>query len=732
MKNPNFEDEVKRLNVLVRTLNVEIDYKNRELLRMQLDSDETNAWISTTVVGLMEKLNAKDQRVVELEHMYQNSCCLINHKVAMCDTFRKEIENLKSVVKELRESKCRNDLERRKLTDEIRQLKQKLETKSPAETSDNLKSVNSKLEYDMECEKKVINKLFDELQESKSRNDFEQRKLMDEIQQLKGKLETKSPTGTIDDLRKELNEKEAELSYLGTLYNTLISKERMVNQELQDARKESILELKEILNNKTTLVIKRMGELDYKAFVRLCKLRFANEDWGHRAAKLCSTWDEYLKDPHWHPFKKLIVKGQLKEVIDDEDEKLKGLRDEYGEVVYEAVTKAIMEVNEYNASGGYPVPEVWNMKEGRRASMKEIIQYLVKQSKNHKRKRMGKLDLEDEVQRLNKLVHNLAAEIDYKNHKLSQMQFDYDQNNAKIRTTVVSLMDRSNAQDRRLVELEHMYHDSCCLIKDKVAVCERLRKENRKLSSFNLKLKRDMECEKEEIKKLIDELRESKARNDLDQTKLRDEIQQLKEELQTPSPTESIDDLRKELNEKEAEFSYLGTLYNTLITKERMVNQELQDARKESISGLQEILNNRTMLGIKRMGELDHSAFVGSCKVKFSNEDWGVRAAELCSTWDDYLKDGHWHPFKKVTVKGQLQEVIDDNDEKLKGLREEYGEVVYDAVTNAVMEMNEYNPSARYPVREVWNMKAGRRACMKEIIQYLIKQVKSRKRKRAH
>ncbi|XP_065860374.1 factor of DNA methylation 1-like isoform X2 [Euphorbia lathyris] len=95
-----------------------------------------------------------------------------------------------------------------------------------------------------------------------------------------------------------------------------------------------------------------------------------------------------------------------------------------------------------------------------------------------------------------------------------------------------------------------------------------------------------------------------------------------------------------------------------------MANQELQDARKESICGLQETLSNRTTLGIKRMGELDPKAFVKSCKRKFSDEDWGERAAELCSTLEEYLKDPNWHPLKMQTVEGQLQEIIDVEDEK--------------------------------------------------------------------
>ncbi|KHG06539.1 Laminin subunit alpha-2 [Gossypium arboreum] len=77
----------------------------------------------------------------------------------------------------------------------------------------------------------------------------------------------------------------------------------------------------------------------------------------------------------------------MQEILDEDDEKLKELRNEYGDVVFEAVSTALMEMNEYNVSGRYPVREVWNRKEERKATMKEIMEYTIKQLKNHKGKR---------------------------------------------------------------------------------------------------------------------------------------------------------------------------------------------------------------------------------------------------------------------------------------------------------------------------------------------------------
>lgn len=55
------------------------------------------------------------------------------------------------------------------------------------------------------------------------------------------------------------------------------------------------------------------------------------------------------------------------------------MKREWGEDAYKAVADALLELNEYNPSGWYPVPELWNLKTGRRASLKEIIGYIIKQ-----------------------------------------------------------------------------------------------------------------------------------------------------------------------------------------------------------------------------------------------------------------------------------------------------------------------------------------------------------------
>ena len=58
-----------------------------------------------------------------------------------------------------------------------------------------------------------------------------------------------------------------------------------------------------------------------------------------------------------------------------------------GEEVYKAVTTALMEINEYNSSGRYVVPELWNCKENRKTTLKEGVLFILNQWKSNKRKK---------------------------------------------------------------------------------------------------------------------------------------------------------------------------------------------------------------------------------------------------------------------------------------------------------------------------------------------------------
>lgn len=78
-----------------------------------------------------------------------------------------------------------------------------------------------------------------------------------------------------------------------------------------------------------------------------------------------------------------------------------------------------------------------------------------------------------------------------------------------------------------------------------------------------------------------------------------------------------------------------------------------QGLRSEG-EGLQDMLNDRTSLRIKRMGEVDRRPFKELCLQKCSGGDWDEMSAKLCSSWEEEMRNPHWHPFKKISVEGRL------------------------------------------------------------------------------
>ncbi|KAL5733215.1 hypothetical protein ACOSP7_032555 [Xanthoceras sorbifolium] len=191
---------------------------------------------------------------------------------------------------------------------------------------------------------------------------------------------------------------------------------------------------------------------------------------------------------------------------------------------------------------------------------------------------------------------------------------------------------------------------------------------------------------------------------------------------------QKMDSILKDLREKEGELEDLEALNQTLVVKELKSNDELQDARKELVNALKDI-SSRAHIGVKRMGELDSKPFLEAMKRKYNEEEAEDRASELCSLWEEYLKDPDWHPFKNITVEDKVQAVINDEDERLQYLRKETDDEVYKVVTQALVEINEYNPSGRYITSELWNFKEGRKAKLKEGVAFLMNKWKALSRR---
>ncbi|KAF9595170.1 hypothetical protein IFM89_037599 [Coptis chinensis] len=67
-------------------------------------------------------------------------------------------------------------------------------------------------------------------------------------------------------------------------------------------------------SSRALIGVKRMGELDSKPFQESCKRKYSADEADEKALVLCSQWEEYLKDPDWHPFKIIQVKEDVHQV----------------------------------------------------------------------------------------------------------------------------------------------------------------------------------------------------------------------------------------------------------------------------------------------------------------------------------------------------------------------------------------------------------------------------------
>ncbi|KAJ1396780.1 putative domain XH [Sesbania bispinosa] len=218
-------------------------------------------------------------------------------------------------------------------------------------------------------------------------------KLESENQKLKGKLDVMKHMEDeflkmVGTLHMNITEKEQLLKESEDFNQSLINKERESNVELQKARKRMIEGVAERISRFVNIGVKRMGLVDPRPFLKAMRAKktYDKEEATQKALEMCSKWEKYVEDPHWYPFKIITVNGRSKEIIDDEDEKLKSVKREVGMGAYRAVVVALKEMNEYNASGRYVISELWNYREGKRASLEEGVEFLLGKWKTKKQK----------------------------------------------------------------------------------------------------------------------------------------------------------------------------------------------------------------------------------------------------------------------------------------------------------------------------------------------------------
>ncbi|CAK9188251.1 unnamed protein product [Ilex paraguariensis] len=414
-------EEKHKTTKLVSNLTNVIDIKNQRLKEVECKYNETFISLNNLMtekdkmhqayneeIRKMQK-NARDQ----LEKTFKEHEKITLHLVGQ----KRELEEHE---KELGKREAYNENDRRMLylekqMNEKATLEQKKANEKVLRLAVDQKSEKEKLHKRiLELEKKLDAKQALELERERMRGALLVMKHMGED----GDMEIEDKMHTIQE---NLKEKEEELEYLEALNQALVVKERKISDELQEARKElidakasnefSLINIIQKQLGKTNendiatcalkeesspnlIGVKRMGELYNKPFHNFAKRKFSKKEADAKAMKLCSQWKVYLGDPRWHPFKVIVVEGgkDHKEIIDEEDEKLKELKNDFGDEVYMAVIAALMEMNEYNPSGHNPcsrciIPELWHYQEERKATLKEVVSYILDQWKKLKRRK---------------------------------------------------------------------------------------------------------------------------------------------------------------------------------------------------------------------------------------------------------------------------------------------------------------------------------------------------------
>ncbi|KEH39446.1 XH/XS domain protein [Medicago truncatula] len=378
-----------------------------------------------------------------------------------------------------------------------------------------------------------------------------------------------------------------------------------------------------------------------------------------------------------------------------------------------------------------------------------------------------------------KLLSGLANTLKLKTEELEQTASKYDEVNVSLRKAMdqkEKMLEHFNKEISKMRQVEREYQEKVSKDHEKARLELEARRnelisrekdlQKREVDNHNEKAKlyfekqhvifKDsfgwmLQKEKEKLHKKIHDLErglDAKQALELEIERLKGAFQVMNHIGETDiDEKKKLEAIRMELQEKEEELEGVEDLQQTLVVQERKTNDELQDARKKLIAWIGcPKTSARVIISVKRMGELDIKPFQEAAKRKISDEmnekavtkrefseKVQMKAIEWCSKWDDCVKDPSWHPFKVVTDReGNSKEILDGEDKKLKSLKDEFGDEVHDAVATALKELNEYNPSGRYPIPELWNFREGRKASLKEGVSHLIKQWRLNKGKKAY
>ncbi|TKY58524.1 hypothetical protein E2542_SST15587 [Spatholobus suberectus] len=316
------EEETRKQDKLVSSLTNIIQVKNQHLKEIEVRCDETTHKMNLAMMDKDKLIQTYNEEIKKIQSSARDHLKRIftdHEKLKLQLESQKNELELRKIELEKREA--HNESERKKLIEEIKENSTKNSSLQMAALEQKKSGENvMKLAEDQKRQQEQLHAKIIQLEKQL---DMKQ-ELELEIQQLKGFLnvlkhmeddEDVEVLKKVDTLQKDLRDKEQSLQDLDALNQALIIKERESNDELQEARQALVDGIKELPSH-GNIRLKRMGELDTRPFLEAMKKRYNEEEADERASELCSLWEEYLKNPDWHPFKVIMVEGKEKVYID--------------------------------------------------------------------------------------------------------------------------------------------------------------------------------------------------------------------------------------------------------------------------------------------------------------------------------------------------------------------------------------------------------------------------------
>nr|XP_043635583.1 factor of DNA methylation 1-like [Erigeron canadensis] len=374
----------------VAELATEIDMRNENLDDLQVKYNQKTMSLSRMIEekdNLYQAFNEETRNMQRLarEHVKW----VLDEREMLNADIEERRRKLDERSKQLKMSEAKTEREKQKLEEDKR--KNDLQNTSLHMASIEQKKADKSVLRLVEEQKREKEEALKKVLELEKQLDSKQ-KLEMEIEELNGKLQVMKHLGDdeavqeqIKKMNDELKSKKEEMDGLDELNQTLMVKQRQSNDEIQEARRELIKVMKDISNGRANIGVKKVGELDVKIFHDACKEKYDPEEAQVKASELCSLWQCNLTNAGWHPMKVVMVDGKPEELIDENDELLKTLKAEWGNSIYNAVVVAFKEIHKYNSSGRYAVSLLWNFKDAREATLQEVINHILKNTKKRKR-----------------------------------------------------------------------------------------------------------------------------------------------------------------------------------------------------------------------------------------------------------------------------------------------------------------------------------------------------------